>query len=115
MSINTLKRPVEANGNTSIQRHPTTLRRKETESKDQTIDMQATTSVAATRWESEQFLEAQASAVLRESSYYPVRRVSCEVRNCALTLRGRVPSFYLKQIAQTVVRHLLESGMAIEN
>jgi hypothetical protein len=68
------------------------------------------------QWRDKQnWLEAEANAVVAESSYHAVRRVSCEVRDCVLILRGRVPSFYMKQIAQTVVRHLLESGMVINN
>ena len=60
-------------------------------------------------------IEDRASAVLRSSSYHPIRHVSCEVSERVLILRGRVPSFYLKQIAQTVVRHLLENGLVIDN
>ncbi len=60
-------------------------------------------------------IEDRASAVLRSSCYHPVRHVSCEVRERVLILRGRVPSFYLKQIAQTVVRDLLSDGLVIDN
>ncbi len=56
--------------------------------------------------ERDRTMEAQARAELDKSSYYAVRQLSCEVCDCLLTLRGRVPSFYLKQIAQTVVRHI---------
>lgn len=113
--VETLQRPADANGFARIQRRPATLCRHETESKERNVATQATTSVAAVRREGEQVLEAQASAVLRESSYDALRRASCEVRNGVLTLRGQVPSFYVKQIAQTVVRHVLESGMVIDN
>lgn len=60
-------------------------------------------------------LEDQANAVLQSSSYHPVRRVSCEVRERVLVLRGRVASFHMKQIAQTVVRHLLNDGFVVDN
>jgi len=41
--------------------------------------------------------------------------VACEVRQRVLVLRGRVPSFYLKQVVQTVVRDLLSDGLVIDN
>lgn len=72
-------------------------------------------SAATARREREQEVEAQAIVELRKSAYHPVRHVLCEVCKCVLILRGRVPSYYMKQIAQTVVRHLLESGMVLDN
>lgn len=41
---------------------------------------------------------------LRQSSYFALRYVACEYHEGVLILRGRVPSFYLSQIAQTLVR-----------
>lgn len=110
-----LQRPAEANGFARIQHRPPRLRRKETESKERNVAAQATASLAAVRRERETVLEAEVNAVLGESSYHAVRRVSCEVRDCVIILRGRVSSFYMKQITQTVIRHLLESGMVIDN
>jgi osmotically-inducible protein OsmY len=43
---------------------------------------------------------------LQESGYCCLRRVSCHYHEGVLALRGRVPSFYLKQVAQTVVRQI---------
>ncbi len=60
-------------------------------------------------------VEAQVRAELRTCSYHPVRSVSCEVRGSVLSLRGRVPSYYMKQIAQTIVRHLLKDTVVINN
>ncbi|MBW3599857.1 MAG: BON domain-containing protein [Planctomycetes bacterium] len=40
---------------------------------------------------------------LRSSSYYPLRNLECEVRRDVVVLRGRLPSFYLKQVAQELV------------
>ena len=40
---------------------------------------------------------------LRRSSYYPIRSVSCECRQGVLFLRGPLPTFYLKQLAQEAV------------
>jgi len=48
-------------------------------------------------------MEKQAVSWLRRSPYLEVRRVVCECHEGMLCLRGHVPSYYLKQIAQTVV------------
>jgi osmotically-inducible protein OsmY len=48
-------------------------------------------------------MEQQAASRLRTSPYPEVRCVACEFREGMLRLRGRVPSYFLKQIAQTVV------------
>ena len=45
----------------------------------------------------------QAQRRLSSSDYYSMRSVRCEYHEGVLTLRGRLPSFYLKQIAQTLV------------
>ena len=47
-----------------------------------------------------------AQRTLRDSQYQVLAQVSCEFREGILILRGRVPSFYMKQIAQTVIRDL---------
>ncbi len=44
----------------------------------------------------------QAEARLRQSSHSELRHVRCEFHEGALVLRGRVSSFYLKQLAQTL-------------
>ena len=51
-------------------------------------------------------VEAEAQSRLRTSNYLELRRVSCEFHEGVLTLRGRVPTFYLKQIAQELIRQL---------
>ena len=113
MSIaETLQRPAETNG---LQRHLPMLRPKETESKDRNVATQAPPSVGAVRCECENALEADANALLGKSSYRAVRHVSCEVCGCVLILRGRVPSFYMKQIAQEEVRQLLDGSLVIQN
>lgn len=43
---------------------------------------------------------------LRAVPYAAVRRISCEHRHGRLVLRGRLPSFYLKQLAQEAVAGL---------
>ena len=40
---------------------------------------------------------------LQRSPYCPIRSVSCECRQGVLFLRGPLPTFYLKQLAQEAV------------
>jgi osmotically-inducible protein OsmY len=47
-----------------------------------------------------------AEARLRSSPYRPVRSVSCTNEHGVVTLRGRLPSFYQKQLAQETVSHV---------
>lgn len=44
-----------------------------------------------------------ASECLQNSPYYDIRRVLCEYDHGILFLRGRLPSFYHKQLAQEAV------------
>src|SRR6516165_9897922 len=44
----------------------------------------------------------QAEILIRGSSYLALRDVTCSVRGDTLQLQGRVPSQYLKQIAQEI-------------
>jgi hypothetical protein len=44
-----------------------------------------------------------AQAVLRRSPYFELRDVSCDFSGGILTLRGCVPSYHLKQLAQASV------------
>ncbi len=44
-----------------------------------------------------------AQAALRRSAYVELRNVSCEFSGGILTLHGRVPTYYLKQLAQVSV------------
>jgi osmotically-inducible protein OsmY len=48
----------------------------------------------------------QAKQRLGGTSYQFLRFVDCCFQNGVLTLRGRVPSFYLKQMAQSVLANL---------
>jgi osmotically-inducible protein OsmY len=43
---------------------------------------------------------------LRSNPYLALKNVSCEYREGVLTLRGSLPSYYLKQMAQTAVARL---------
>jgi hypothetical protein len=60
-------------------------------------------------------IEEQAQAELSNAPYPAVRRVSCQVKGGVLSLQGRVPSFYLKQVAQTLLRRYLAAGCVLEN
>ena len=51
-------------------------------------------------------VQAEAQSRLRKSGYHELRFVSCEFHEGVLTLRGQVPSFYLKQVAQELIRGL---------
>ena len=44
-----------------------------------------------------------AESKLRRSAYLALQQLSCEFRAGVLTLRGRLPSHYLRQVARTVV------------
>jgi hypothetical protein len=48
-------------------------------------------------------VEDLARSQLLGKPYHALRRVSCEYRDGILTLRGRLPSYYLKQVAQEAV------------
>jgi hypothetical protein len=43
---------------------------------------------------------------LRESSYYYLRSIRCFHEAGVVTLRGRVPTFYLKQTVQSIVEKI---------
>ncbi len=47
-----------------------------------------------------------AAARLATCPYPPLQRLSCQGEFDVVSLRGRVESFYLKQLAQTLVSHI---------
>ena len=53
-------------------------------------------------------------AKLRKSSYAPLRRVSGELRDGRIVLHGKLPNFYLKQLAQETVLPML-GGRRLHN
>ncbi len=57
-------------------------------------------------FEQQQQIESQGHTLLRQAPYTELRHVTCEFHEGILTLRGSVSSFYMKQLAQTVVRSL---------
>jgi osmotically-inducible protein OsmY len=52
-------------------------------------------------------------AALRSSGHRVLERLNCEVRNGVVALSGGVPSFYLKQMAQSAV--LAHMPLAVVN
>ena len=56
--------------------------------------------------EAKQAVETEAQLRLGRSGYHELHLVSCEFHEGVLTLRGRVSTFHLKQIAQTRIRGL---------
>ena len=46
----------------------------------------------------------------RASSYVALRSIKCEFHEGVIVLRGRVASYYLKQLAQEMVRNLAGIG-----
>lgn len=51
-------------------------------------------------------IAALAKERLAASGFLALRRVRCDFTAGCLTLGGQVPSFYLKQMAQTLVREM---------
>ena len=56
-----------------------------------------------------------ARSAIQRSPYPQVQRVSCELEDGILRLRGQVASFYLKQVAQHVVCRAVPSSVGIDN
>jgi osmotically-inducible protein OsmY len=56
-------------------------------------------------WERQE-LRAIAETRMQRSGYRELHDVACDFFEGVLTLRGSVPSFYLKQVAQSLVLHL---------
>ncbi len=60
--------------------------------------------------------EAVAAAAQKrfsESSYFALRGVSCEYHEGMFVLRGAVPSFHMKQLAQELVRKIEGVGAVV--
>ena len=59
-------------------------------------------------------IEDAATGLLRESPYHQLRNVRCEFCEGVLVLHGQVPSYHMKQLAQTVVQSL-EEDVDVDN
>ena len=51
-------------------------------------------------------IHSQAATALATSKYGALRKLTCRVSGGVVEITGRVPSFYLKQLAQSAVLHL---------
>jgi len=51
-------------------------------------------------------LSEWAESLLRSNSYLALKNISCEFDDGVLTLRGCLPSYYLKQVAQETLAPL---------
>jgi hypothetical protein len=52
------------------------------------------------------FIRLAVERQLQSSGYFPLLQVRCSVQDGVVVLNGRVPSYYMKQQAQTVVLNL---------
>jgi hypothetical protein len=52
---------------------------------------------------------------LRSSRYSALKHVACDYQGGVLVLRGCLPSYYLKQIAQEVVAHRVQGVGRLDN
>ena len=66
------------------------------------------------RWKRPPGVAREAATRLRESPYLSLKAVSCEFRDGVLTLRGSLPTYYFKQMAQTAVAGL-EGVVSVDN
>jgi osmotically-inducible protein OsmY len=51
-------------------------------------------------------IKERAERALRKYPYLILERITCEYEDGRLILRGCLPSYFLKQVAQTAVAHL---------
>lgn len=51
-------------------------------------------------------VQVQAQEMLERSNYLALRRLRCECHDGQLVISGRVPTYYLKQVAQSIVRQV---------
>jgi osmotically-inducible protein OsmY len=54
----------------------------------------------------ERIIEESAEGHLRRSSYFALRDIGCTCHEGVVTLRGCLPTYYLKQLAQHVVSEI---------
>ena len=59
-------------------------------------------------------LEVEAEGRLRHAGYSPLRQLACHIHGRVLTILGRVPSYYMKQVAQSLLLEL-DGIEAIDN
>jgi hypothetical protein len=59
--------------------------------------------------------QAMAERALRSGPYPALKKLSCDYRAGVLVLRGCLPTYYLKQIAQEVVAQQLKGAGRLDN
>jgi hypothetical protein len=60
-------------------------------------------------------LQEEAERALRSGLYPALKKLSCDYRGGVLVLRGCLPTYYLKQIAQEVVAHQVQGRGRLDN
>jgi osmotically-inducible protein OsmY len=60
-------------------------------------------------------IEQMARGKLLRCAYADVREIECTCRDGVVTLHGSLPSFFLKQIAQSMLIHPLAGVATIDN
>jgi osmotically-inducible protein OsmY len=60
-------------------------------------------------------VEAAIREALNNSGHFSLRRLVCEFDGKVITLRGRVSTFYEKQIAQQIVLSRIEGAVCFDN
>jgi osmotically-inducible protein OsmY len=59
-------------------------------------------------------IEEAADDRLRRSGHLALRDIACDVRGGVVRLRGRLPTYYLKQVAQAIVAEV-DGVIAVSN
>jgi hypothetical protein len=59
--------------------------------------------------------QREAERALRGGPYPALKKLSCDYRGGVLVLRGCLPSYYLKQVAQEVVAHQVPGVGRLDN
>ena len=59
--------------------------------------------------------QAVAERALRSGPYPALKNLGCDFRDGVLVLRGCLPTYYLKQMAQEVVAQQFDKGERLEN
>jgi hypothetical protein len=60
-------------------------------------------------------LAEEAERILLESGYGDLRKLRCDWHDGVISIRGRLPSFFLKQMAQTLVLARLSGVRKVNN
>jgi hypothetical protein len=60
-------------------------------------------------------LQGEAERALRCGPYPALKKLSCDYQGGVLVLRGCLPSYYLKQIAQEIVAHQTQGMDRLDN